>query len=258
MIPPILHQTNARGVLDEREKGWRDSWARLNPDFELRLSSDEEVRALVARDYPALLDLLDGFPFGVMRSDLFRYLAVHRYGGVYADTDVECVKPFAPFLAMRGAVLGVEARLTRARQGELGYAGPRQIANFIFAAEPGHPFFAAAIDRLALFARANPRPARGDIEDITGPRMLTRLFYERRIPDVGVLAQTYWAPSRDYPDVWPFNANVYARHHFVGSWKGDEARKPFARRWIERDIPPNPWPRRMMVDIGPTDGKPLA
>ncbi len=252
MIPPILHQTNARGVLDDREARWRDSWARHNPGFELRLRDDAAVRAFVARDYPALLDVLDGFPFGVMRSDLFRYLAVHRFGGVYADTDVECVRPFTPLLTLGGAILGVEARLTRARQAELGYARPMQIANFIFAGEPGHPFFAAAIDRVARLARANPRPKRGDIEDITGPRMLTRLFYERPFAGMSVLAQTYWAPSRDYPNCWPFNAHVHARHHFVGSWKSDETRKPFRRRWIERDIPPNPWPRRATIAIAPT------
>jgi mannosyltransferase OCH1-like enzyme len=210
-------------------------------------------RDFVAREYPAMLDAFERMPFGVMQADLFRYMAIHRFGGVYADIDVECARPFGPLLALGGAVLGVEARLTRARQLELGYARPRQIANFIFAGEAGHPFFAAAIDRAVKLSRANPRPTRDRIEDITGPRMLTRLFYERPFAKVSVLAQAYWAPSRDYPDIWPFNANVYARHHFAGTWKGDEPRKPFRRRWIERDIPPNPWPRHMTVAIAPAD-----
>eukprot|EP00959_Pyramimonas_sp_CCMP1952_P373564 7823571-Pyramimonas_sp.AAC.1 len=36
-------------------------------------------------------------PHPVMRADLFRYLIVLRYGGIYTDVDTECMVSLAPF-----------------------------------------------------------------------------------------------------------------------------------------------------------------
>ena len=52
------------------------------------------------------------FQKAVERADFFRYLVVLRYGGLYADTDVQCMSPIHTWsLVPRGSamVVGIEA-----------------------------------------------------------------------------------------------------------------------------------------------------
>ena len=38
-------------------------------------------------------DLYDHYPHDINRADMRKYIILYVYGGVYADLDVECVKP---------------------------------------------------------------------------------------------------------------------------------------------------------------------
>lgn len=217
------------------------SWQTYNPEFSYRLFDDAACEALVADVVPHLLNDYRRFPHAVMRADFFRYAAIYRDGGVYADIDMECVRPIAPLLTLAPVMLSVEAHLTARRQHELGYALPFQIANCIFAARPGHPFFMEAMERSAALGRERSQISRAEIEDVTGPRMLTRLFFEQPRADFAVLQQIYLMPPRHYPDVWPLNIRIHARHHFFGSWKGRLGTRSISRALIERDRWPNPF-----------------
>jgi mannosyltransferase OCH1-like enzyme len=241
MIPLVLHQTAASSPSNARLRDWMRSWTLVNPGLEAKFYDDDAARELIRSYCPDCLQTFDAFPFGVMRADLFRYVVVYTQGGIYADTDMESVRPIASLLSLNTAVFGVESRVTARRQSELTYAGPWQIANCIFAAQAGHPFLAAIIERVASLARANVKPKTDHIEDITGPRMLTRLFYERRFENLTVLSQSCWVPSRSYPRCWPFNRNEHARHHFEGSWKEASTARDWRRQLIERDRLPNPF-----------------
>jgi len=242
VIPKLITQTWRTSALPDEAESFARGWRELNPPMEWRLFDDAACEALVAEVAPEHLDAYRAFPFPVMRADYFRYAAIYRDGGLYADVDMECVRPIAPLLASREAVLSVEATLTRRRQAELGYKRPQQVANCIFAARPRHPLLRAAMDRTVALAMRQPTIGRDDIEDISGPRMLTRLVYEQSWPGVTVLRQICLMPPRHYPDIWPFNVNVHARHHFFGGWKLP-GHKTLARRLIERDRWPNPFPR---------------
>ena len=162
-------------------------------------------------------------------------------------SDMECVRPVGALLKTADAILSTEAGLTPRRQRELGYARPFQIANCIFAAQPGQAFFKGAVERALSLSAGRPNAARGDIEDLTGPRMLTRLFYEHPWPGVAMLRQIALMAPRHYPNVWPLNRNVHARHHFFGQWK-ERASVPLSRRWVERDLWPNPFPSSLVDD----------
>jgi mannosyltransferase OCH1-like enzyme len=242
-IPAILHQTWKSAQLPGDLERYRASWKALNPALDHRFYDDAACLQFVCAEFPQYVGLYRSLPFAIQRADLFRYLAVYRHGGIYADVDMECLRPIARFLACPGALFSVEAQLTARRQRELGYARPYQIANCMFAAPPRHPFLRAIIERAAALC-AQPISSPAEVEDTTGPRMLTRLFYETQPANVFVLHQIFWLPSNHYPGVFPLNRNIYARHHFRGSWK-DEALslKSLRRRWIERDILPNPFPR---------------
>lgn len=49
-----------------------------------------EVDALVVAHRPDLLALFRSYPYWVQRSDVARYVILHRHGGVYADFHIAC------------------------------------------------------------------------------------------------------------------------------------------------------------------------
>ena len=240
VIPKIIFQTWRDTDIPLALRHFAEGWKTHNPDFEYRFYDDAACLSLIGQSVPEFVDAYLGFPHPVMRADFFRYAALYRHGGVYADIDMECVRPMGGLLDLAPAVLSVETTLTDRRRRELGYGQPIQIANFVMLGKAGHPLFRETMERCVELWRADPCGDVDRIEDITGPRMLTRLLFERPRNDVALLRQVVLAPPRHYPDIWPVNALVHARHHFFGSWKPGQ-RKSVARRWIERDIWPNPF-----------------
>ena len=95
------------------------------------------------------------------RSDVARYEILHRFGGVWVDVDMECLRPIDDLVAP--AFLGWEV------QG-------RWANNAIMGAEPGHPFLAEAIDHL-------PRSAmrKGSNAMKSGPRFITPIAKRHQV-----------------------------------------------------------------------------
>lgn len=247
MIPRLLSQTWISEQLTGEAARCHDTWLRLNPSLTYRLHDDSASRGVVADVAPELLAAYDALPFPVMRADIYRYAVIFRDGGFYADIDMECLKPLPDSLFSAGCLLAEEARLTRQRTAELGYRAPVQIANCVFGARPRHPFFLAALRRAFALAAASPGNDRSAIEDITGPRMLTRLFYEQDWPDMAIAANVVLMAPLHYPDIWPLNRSMHARHRTFGSWKLPGGAKALSRLWIERNRQPDPFPQALMT-----------
>lgn len=104
-IPRRIHQTwkdaaPPRVLFSPR---WSQSLRERNAGWQYALWTDADNRNLVATQYPSLLQMYDGYASPIQRADVARYLIAHARGGVYADLDTECFKPFAPLT--RGASL---------------------------------------------------------------------------------------------------------------------------------------------------------
>jgi inositol phosphorylceramide mannosyltransferase catalytic subunit len=244
VIPPVLHQTWKSCVFPE-PIDYSQSWRRLNPNMRYQFFDDRACREFVGETFPHYLSVYDGFPFAIERADFFRYLTVYHFGGIYADVDMECLQPFDRFLSLNGIVFSIEAHLTPQRQRELAYRCPVQIANCIFAAEPHHPFLLKLIERIVELAASHSSQTLNEVEDFTGPRLLTRLFYESLPTGVAVMKQIYWMAPSYYGRWLGLNVNVFACHHFLGSWKAVGGKPSLSRRLIERNRPPWPFPRKM-------------
>ncbi|MGH6982000.1 MAG: glycosyltransferase family 32 protein [Stellaceae bacterium] len=243
-IPKILHQTWRSADLPPRFARWRQSWLDLHPHWEQRFYDDAAIYRVVADRAPDLLPVFEALERPIARVDLFRYVIVHLDGGLYADMDMEPYRASDPLLDGSGCVLSIEARIGRRYQTLLGYSQPWQIANCIFAAAPGHPFLAALIERIAQTATA-PVRRDADVEDMTGPRMLTRLLYGLPAARRGVLCvlpQIHWMAPWEYPRVGPLARLIYARHATSGTWR-DAAAAPLSwrDRLIARNRLPNPF-----------------
>lgn len=218
-IPWIIHQTWASEHLPPAFRSCQASWRRHHPGWEYRFYDDRASRRVVEDGFPDLLAVYDGCPHAVQRADIFRYLVVAREGGVYADMDMECLRNLEPLLERERAVFGVEDMLSARATRRLHLRHRERIANFIFAAEAGHPVFAEIVARLEAL------PGAWDMErevlETTGPGMLTDVVQEHRTRlGLTVLPRNRWAPSDWWPPrVFPFDRGIYARHLFAGTWK---------------------------------------
>jgi mannosyltransferase OCH1-like enzyme len=251
MIPRLLSQTWKSTRLPPAAARLRDTWIEKNPDFECRLFDDEASRAVIAEVVPEHVEAYDALPHAVMRADIFRYAVIYRDGGLYADVDMECLKPVSTLLARGACLLAVEAHLTATRAVELGYPALFQIANCVFAAAPRHAFFMAAIRRAFALAQTAPNAGRDMVEDITGPRMLSRLFFEAvqsdgAWNDVALAPQITLMAPLNYPNIWPLSRNMFARHHTFGTWKSAGPHRSAARIWIERNRLVSPFPAALV------------
>jgi hypothetical protein len=162
MIPRVIHQS---WKTLEPPPEWRfcvESWRRHHPGWEYRMWTDEACRELVEREYPSFLSIYDAYSYDIQRFDAVRYLILHRFGGVYADLDMECLCPVDQLLTPGTFLAGREPEQHEQN-------GP-MLCNAFMAASPGHPFLEHVV---AMMRRKNPAILRhAEVLTTTGPVML--------------------------------------------------------------------------------------
>jgi mannosyltransferase OCH1-like enzyme len=80
-----------------------NSWAALNPDAHYRRFNEANAAELIEREYgPRVLAAYRACRLPAMRSDIFRFCALHAEGGLYVDVGFTCIKPAKEFLPDRG------------------------------------------------------------------------------------------------------------------------------------------------------------
>lgn len=95
-IPKKLHFTWKTAKLQELPELFKQiqiKWKLLNPDWEIKIWTDEECEKLIKDKYPELYFFYSDFEVTAERSDIFRYLVLDTEGGYYADMDIEPLQP---------------------------------------------------------------------------------------------------------------------------------------------------------------------
>lgn len=225
MIPRIIHQTWKDSALPVQFRAYQKTWIDHHPQWEYHFYDDADCRSFVREYFPSLLSLYDNCPYPVQRADIFRYLVVAARGGIYADIDMECYKNMEPLLVGRECVFGVETKLSSQKAVLLGHKYSERVANCIFAAKQNHPIFDKVIAEITLRLSGRCKvPA--EIIETTGPGMLTDVVQKyRKQYSLHILPQICWLPPTKpgYPNIFPFNLHMYAKHHFSGTWKNEKA-----------------------------------
>jgi mannosyltransferase OCH1-like enzyme len=100
-IPKIIWQTykDPQETLALYMHEAMDTWKNLNPEYEHRYMDDTQAAEFIKNEYgQEWYDIFISLPVGVMRGDLWRYMVIYKYGGVYADLDTECLKPISSWM----------------------------------------------------------------------------------------------------------------------------------------------------------------
>lgn len=98
----IIHQVWFGTIPNKREaaktykklKVYRDSWINKNPKWFYVSWNLEKCEKLVKHFYPQHLEMYKKYPYIIQKCDAVRYFILHRYGGLYADMDYFCNKPW--------------------------------------------------------------------------------------------------------------------------------------------------------------------
>ncbi|XP_064637904.1 uncharacterized protein LOC135494083 [Lineus longissimus] len=148
-ISKIIHQTWKNSSIPSMAKNWVKKWLRINPGWEYWFWSDDDCRTFIKTKFPNYLQLYDGYDKSIQKADVIRYFILYEYGGIYADLDVEPLRPLHPITEKFPCVLSQEpdehAKLLRPQfLNEF-----NQLAcNAFMACRPHHPFFDYVIQNL--------------------------------------------------------------------------------------------------------------
>ncbi|GAB7365608.1 hypothetical protein MBLNU230_g6677t1 [Neophaeotheca triangularis] len=141
-IPPIIHFIWFKDLYHEHldvsqipHKGSRapDACRFHNPDYEIITWNQTAARSLLENHYPSLIPLYDGYRYPIQQIDLFKYVLLWHYGGIYMDLDIACrheLDALLPFLAWYPKAL------------------PFGVNNDLMASRARHPFVGYMLDRL--------------------------------------------------------------------------------------------------------------
>ena len=152
-------------------KTWRDN----NPTWEVKIWDAAAIWDFVNSEYPELVENFYNLTYEIERWDCIRYLALYRFGGLYADVDTECFESLDSL---------IEGKLSE------GYSCvfmqdipkvPKAIAPSIFYSQPGACFVGMLIEHVLKsgFAVSDftlTRPV-WVLTKTTGPESITNLFY---------------------------------------------------------------------------------
>ncbi len=210
------------------------TWLEHNPDWAMRLWNDDNLPPLRNQ---VLFDELESFS---AKSDVLRFELLWQYGGVYVDTDFECLRSIESLLEN---VLVFASRETE-----------WSVSGALMGAVPGHPFFEMLLDSLpsSVIEHGSSDPVLS-----SGPGFITRRL--EAWDAEGGEPVTIFPARYFYPYLWHERhrrfekfPDAYAVHHWAESWRDpgnrlkQRVRNGLMRYWITRRLfYLNAWIRRL-------------
>lgn len=216
--PHLLHYVwldfsdpDADAPVEARFAGNLEGCRRLHEGWQVRVWGASAILQLLRAAYPGLLPLYSASK-PVERTDIARLAIVHRFGGVYMDTDVLCVRPLGRLLEEAPAIARADVVLPQTTGGLI------SIGNYFIAARrPGSDFLGHA---LRLLEAGGPDASRmKHTLALAGPNFLhVALRYYRGRERVALL-RAELAPC-SVCGTCGFTEQTYLIHTFSSTWHG--------------------------------------
>jgi len=208
LIPKVVHRLwLGTKKMPAEYKAYGKSWEKHG--YEVHTWTEADLGPLINQDIWDEIEAVGvnvggGNPevgVAVQRADVAGYELVYQLGGIYANTDMECLRPWDDLLAGVSAFAVFEQR--------------PWVGNALFGGVAGHPFWRAVIDRLP--ARYHMAAGRA-MNEQTGPHLLTEVHTGRE--DLTVFDEWVAFPylygdmgKEGKPDLWE-RPDAYAEHHW--------------------------------------------
>jgi inositol phosphorylceramide mannosyltransferase catalytic subunit len=192
-VPRSIHQVwIGPDPLPDEQQPWIESWRRHHPGWEHRLWTEDDLPG-----DPFRREVLERLRAPVERADILRLEILFRHGGVYVDTDLECLRPLDDVLG-DDEFVGVCLK-------------PGRVTNTFMASAPGHPLLERALRELKPMETYWTMWATESIKEVAGPPLLRRLVPD--YPDVTLLE-----PPLFFPSTPEQRERAVAVHHMARVW----------------------------------------
>lgn len=207
IVPKKIHQIWIGSKFPRKYQKWADSWKTKNPEFDYYLWDEKEILKLGLKNEKQYRYAKN---FGI-KSDIARYEILNRFGGVYLDTDFECIKPLdTKFLTYD--FVGCQL-----------FSYAPQISNAMMIATKNNTILNTLIDNLKENKNINTSM---DVIKYSGAIYLSNTIkkIKTNISNLVLLPSQYFYP-------WPnffrndknikkfFTNNSFGVHHWEVSWK---------------------------------------
>lgn len=208
-IPRAIHQIWLGGPLPERYRRWSQKWKDIHPNWEYHLWNESSILADDAVNEEAFRKTVN---LGA-KSDIARYAILKKYGGFYADTDFEPVRPLDPLLRC-SFVSGIV------------YEKAPETNNAFFGTVPHHPIIEELVEETSKPLLWNDG---GTVMDFSGPWAFSRAVFRHFQNDPGCVvlphAYLYPYPNRSIipgqslasPESY-IRSETLAYHHWDKGW----------------------------------------
>jgi inositol phosphorylceramide mannosyltransferase catalytic subunit len=206
-IPKLIHQIWLGDKPYNEYLKFMESWQDKHPGWGYKLWTDKDVNDVEIPNRK----LFDTIKNVGQKSDFLRYHILNQFGGIYVDTDFECIKSLDDLLYL-DFFTGV------------GYPKVLELYIGIIASVPGHKIIKNIVENMVTIMDKGWR----QIFATTGSYFFTRMFLDsvkEYMPGVVAFPTEFFYPYPVYmhgkeglnPHAFIVE-NTYALHHWATSW----------------------------------------
>lgn len=237
MIPKIIHYCwFGRNPLPELAQKCIASWKKYLPDYEIKEWNEDNFDVNII-PYTAEAYAMKKYAFV---SDYARFWILHKYGGIYFDTDVEVIRPIDDIIA-RGNFMGFETDPNPAK-GDASNASVNPGLGMGVA--PGRDLIKKMLghyENKHFICEANMR------KQITVVHICTKVLMENGLQnvegiqkvddDIYIYPAEYFCPINVTTGRIHVEKNTRTIHHYAGTWVD----KKFSLKELVKRILPEAW-----------------
>lgn len=197
LIPKIFHvMWHGDKPMPDEQVEYGKTWLSYHPDWEMKLWNSENMIKLQNQES------YDKSTIFAQKADIARYEVLYNFGGVYIDSDFECLKNIEELLVNVNAFSA--------------YASKGFVEIAIMGCTPKNPIFKMLIDGIP---QSIEKYKKFPIVYQTGPIYASKILRTRR--DITIFKPELFYPSCQGKEKYINNdifQNAYAIHHSANSW----------------------------------------
>lgn len=106
LIPKIIHQAvKSKNKLTKENQKSIDSWKKMNPNWIHKLYDERDIQEFMEETNSKVYELWKSLETEEEKLNMWRYVILDTYGGVFSDSNVICLKPLDDLLNYSNASL---------------------------------------------------------------------------------------------------------------------------------------------------------
>ena len=206
-IPKRIHQIwIGNKKIPKKYLRWSKTWKKYNPEWEYKLWTNKELNEIYMKNR-SIYESTDNIGF---KSDIARYEILYKYGGIYIDTDFECLRKIPDKFLHYDFISCI------------GFNYNPVILNGFLMASPKSNFIKELINSIYIPQNTS---APMSIIDSSGPHKLTQIYFRNfNAGKYLILPSNYCYPYPSFlinsavPIKDEIMKETFAIHHWEMSW----------------------------------------